>query len=381
MTDPKSLGADDADWRATRTEQVEVLATELDDVERTLLAQLYFASSGHREGLALARSRAGSSGALALIEARARFGLGDTAGALSLVEQRLAERPGDLLGLYYHAQFLAQSGRPVDGARVLGSLIERMPDFPGALETFAPLVLPGPSYRDILRRLHEVLRPRTYLEIGVEHGTTLALAAHSEHVIGIDPAPSPPGRVLPARARYFQMTSDAFFERHARSDVLPAAVDLAFIDGKHWFDYALRDFRSVEAWCTPGSTVVLHDCLPVARAAASRVRQTRFWVGDTWKALECLLAERPDLEVSVIPCYPSGLVIVRGLDPASSVLPEKLDELVARYLPLEYPYPLGSLPPSYPIVANTEPHLGRLFDAWRADDDRRRGLPGHAEGG
>ena len=379
MTDSRGLGADDLDWRVTRTEQVEVLASELDDVERALLAQLYFASGGHGEGLVLARSRPGSSAALALIEARARFGLGDTGGALALVEQRLAQRPGDLLGLYYHAQFLAQSGRAAEGARVLGTLIERMPDFPGALETFAPLVLPGPSYRDILRRLHDVLRPRTYLEIGVEHGTTLAFAVHSEHVIGIDPAPPPAGRVLPARARYFQTTSDAFFEAHARSDVLPGAVDLAFIDGKHWFDYALRDFCAVEAWCAPGSIIVLHDCLPVAKAAATRQRQTRFWVGDTWKALECLLRERPDLQVSVIPCYPSGLVIVRGLDPASRVLPEKLDELVARYTPLDYPYPIGSLPPGFPIVANAEPHLGRLFESLRAGDLRRGGASGGAE--
>jgi hypothetical protein len=276
---------------------------------------------------------------------------------------------------------LVQSGRAADGARVLGSLIELMPDFPGALETFAPLVLPGPSYRDILRRLHDVLRPRTYLEIGVEHGTTLAFAVHSEHAIGIDPAPPPAGRVLPARARYFQMTSDAFFEAHSRSDVLPAAVDLAFIDGKHWFDYALRDFCAVEAWCAPGSTVVLHDCLPVAKAAASRQRQTRFWVGDTWKALECLLAQRPDLQVSVIPCQPSGLVIVRRLDPASRVLPEKLDELIARYLPLEYPYPVGTLPPSVPIVPNAEPHLGRLLDSLRGPVAQSAGSGGRAEAG
>ena len=365
MTDSKDVGTEDAVWLTERAARVEALGAELDDVERALLAQLYFASGGYREGLVLARPRAESSDALVFIEARARFALGDAEAALALLESRLAQNPEDSLGLYYKAQFLAQSGRPAEGAAALGTLIERVPDFPGALETFAPLVLPGPSYRDILRRLHDVLRPRTYLEIGVEHGTTLAFAAHSEHIIGIDPAPAPPGRVLPARARYFQMTRDAFFEGHARLDVLPAAVDLAFIDGKHWFDYALRDFRAVEAWCEPGSTIVLHDCLPVAKAAASRQRRTRFWVGDTWKALECLLAERPDLQMTVIPCYPSGLVVVRHLDPASRVLRQKLDELVARYLPLEYPYPAGTLPPSHPIVPNAEPHLGRFFDSLR----------------
>lgn len=364
MTDPSDLHADDADWVVARTRQVEALATTLDDVESALFAQLYFASGGFREGLALAKRPAGST-ALALIEARARFALGEVPAALALLEERLARRPDDLLALYYKAQFLAQSGRPAQGVAVLSTLIEAMPDFPGALESLAPLVFSGPSYRDILRRLHDALRPRAYLEIGVEHGTTLAFAVHSELAIGIDPAPAPASRALPARARYFQMTSDEFFERHARSDLMSGAVDLAFIDGKHWFDYALRDFCAVEAWCAPGSTIVLHDCLAVAKAATSRQRQTRFWVGDTWKALECLLAERPDLSISVIPCYPSGLVVIHKLDPSATTLRDRLDELIARYLPLEYPYPPGTLPASYPIVPNAEPHLGRLLASLR----------------
>jgi len=372
LTGSKDVGTEDAVWLTERSARVEALGAELDDVERALLAQLYFASGGYREGLVLARQRAGSSDALAFIEARARFALGDAEAALALLESRLAQNPEDSLGLYYKAQFLAQSGRPAEGAAVLGTLIERVPDFPGALETFAPLVLPGPSYRDILRRLHDVLRPRTYLEIGVEHGTTLAFAAHSEHIIGIDPAPAPPGRVLPARARYFQMTSDAFFEGHARLDVLPAAVDLAFIDGKHWFDYALRDFRAVEAWCEPGSTIVLHDCLPVAKAAASRQRRTRFWVGDTWKALECLLAERRDLQIAVIPCQPSGLVLVHRVDPQNTSLEPRLPALCAAYGALEYTYEAGSIPRHYPVVPNTEAHLSGLLASLR----RAGPLPG-----
>jgi len=376
MTDSDELSADDAHWQAARLQRVRGLALELDDVERALLAQLYFASGGVREGLALAHDAPGSSPALALIEARARFSLGDAAAALALLDRQLAARSGDLLALYYKGQFLAQSGRPAEGAGALAALIDLMPDFPGALETLAPLVFPGPSYRDILRRLHDALRPRSYLEIGVEHGTTLAFAVHSEQVIGIDPAPAPAGPAWPARARYFQMTSDAFFERHSRTDVLPGSIDLAFIDGKHWFDYALRDFCAVEAWCEPGSTIVLHDCLPVAKAAATRQRRTRFWVGDTWKALECLLAERSDLSISVIPCYPSGLVVVRRLDPGSTVFRQRLPELVGRYRPLEYPYAVGAPPPRYPVVPNAEAHLGPFFAALRgAASGQPRGRP------
>jgi hypothetical protein len=62
-------------------------------------------------------------------------------------------------------------------------------------------------------------------------------------------------------------------------------------------------------------------------------------VGDVWKALEALLDYRQDLRVSVVPTAPSGLVIVRGLDPGSRVLFEKHDEIVSRYR--EAPYPRG----------------------------------------
>ncbi|HTV21265.1 MAG TPA: class I SAM-dependent methyltransferase, partial [Polyangiaceae bacterium] len=245
-------------------------------------------------------------------------------------------------------------------AAVLRALVGRHPDFPGALQSLAALMFPGPPYRDVLKRVHDLLRPRTYLEIGVEHGTTLALAVHSQQVVGVDPVARPPTRPLPASARLFHTTSDDFFARHAREQVFgDAPVELAFIDGMHWFEYALRDFCNVERWCAPSSTIILHDCLPVAGIAASRERRTTFWVGDTWKALECLLHERPDLAISIVPCHPSGLVVVQNLDPTSTVLSSRLDALTARYQPLAYPYEPGVLPGHYPIVPNTEAHVAR----------------------
>ena len=48
------------------------------------------------------------------------------------------------------------------------------------------------------------------------------------------------------------------------------AVDLVFIDGLHLFEFALRDFFNAEAWCSRTSTIVLHDCVPIARATADR---------------------------------------------------------------------------------------------------------------
>jgi hypothetical protein len=215
------------------------------------------------------------------------------------------------------------------------------------------IVLPGPSYLDVLARVHATLRPETYLEIGVDAGATLSLAVGAAQAVGVDPAPSPSARAIPRGARCYRLESDVFFARESRASVFGVAtVDLAFVDGLHRFEQALRDFVNVERWCGRASTVVLHDCLPPAAIAASRERTTLFWVGDVWKVLEALLDHRSDLRITVVPAPPSGLVIVRGLDPSSTVLADRMDEIVARYRDAPYPFTPGDWPARYRVVGN-----------------------------
>jgi len=256
-----------------------------------------------------------------------------------------------------------QSGQTQAARESLHALTHRAPDFPGALQALAQLSFPGPPYREVLRRIHTLLRPDVYLEVGVEHGTSLQLAAHSRLVIGIDPVARPMPRELPASVRLFHMTSDAFFAAHSRAELLAdARVELAFIDGMHCFEFALRDFHNVERWCAPGATLVLHDCLPVLSVAALRERRTSFWVGDTWKALEYLLEYRSDLRVSVIPTYPSGLVVVQTPDPGRERDANVLERYCAESILRAYPYPAGQWPSHYPMIENTERGLQALFD-------------------
>jgi hypothetical protein len=154
------------------------------------------------------------------------------------------------------------------------------------------------------------------------------------------------------------MTSDQFFERETRRGVFGGRpVDLAFVDGMHWFEYAVRDFAHVEAWASEKSVILLHDCLPVSRVSAERDRVSKFWVGDVWKALECLLDYRADLRIHVVPTPPSGLVVVRGLDPSSRLLIERIDEIVARYRDASYPHEPGTWPDRYQLVENSEAGL------------------------
>jgi len=198
--------------------------------------------------------------------------------------------------------------------------------------------MPGPDYRTHIAALHGHLAPRVYLEIGVFRGDTLALAPLSTMAFGIDPDPRPEAvRRYAALTRIHRRPSDDFFLALESGDVaLPGAVDFAFIDGLHLFEQALRDFIHVERQCHAGSVVMFHDTLPVAALPAARVRRTTHWCGDVWRIVPCLRRYRPDLTLVSVPAYPSGLTLVTGLDPSSSVLARAYDEAVAEFGAMEF---------------------------------------------
>ena len=216
----------------------------------------------------------------------------------------------------------------------------------------------SPPYLEAIAVLHRALDPAFYLEIGVRHGRSLELARCP--AIGVDPAPELLVPQLPPTTRLSVMTSDDFFAR-LPADPLPQAPDFAFIDGMHWFEYALRDFINVEAWCAPGSTIVLHDCVPLLPPTASRERRTKFWVGDVWKVVSILRERRPELRVKIIATAPSGLCVVRGLDPKSTVLREQLSEIVERYQDLPYPAQGLSVPEGFDLVPATSAGLSQAL--------------------
>lgn len=215
-----------------------------------------------------------------------------------------------------------------------------MPEMPEATtivdRTYRRVVPMNPPYIALLDRIHRHLVPRTYVEIGVLHGHTLALALPGTTAIGVDPAPSviyP----LQRRTRVFKETSDDFFDRHDLSALLGGQpLDLAFIDGMHHFEFALRDLINLERYATADTTILVHDCYPFDEVTAARERTTKKWSGDVWKLIVCLKQWRPDLRIAVVDVAPTGLGVVRGLDASSTVLSDHYDEIVASYLALPF---------------------------------------------
>lgn len=192
------------------------------------------------------------------------------------------------------------------------------------------------SRYDFLKALHDGLRPETYLEVGVQYGSSMRLANPDTYCIGIDPNPQTDlGRT---NVEIYPMTSDTFFGHQSRADTSPTPpewealkgrfIDLAFIDGMHLFEYALRDFRHIESWCTPKSIVIFDDVLPYNQAIAAREQPPGDWTGDVWKIFYVLKANRPDLKLTLVDVAPTGLLVVQSLDPDDLVLWEQYDSIV-----------------------------------------------------
>jgi len=183
-------------------------------------------------------------------------------------------------------------------------------------------------YLDFLGALHKALRPPTYLEIGIRHGDSMKLA-RTPRAVGIDPAFNLKVK-LSDRVKLFRETSDEYFARpEPLKPFKGQRIGFAFIDGMHLSEFVLRDFANVErlsAWTT---VVVFDDILPRSALEAARDRRTRAWTGDVFKALDVLAARRPELICLRVDTEPTGLGVVLGLEPGSTVLRDGYDELVA----------------------------------------------------
>jgi methyltransferase family protein len=191
------------------------------------------------------------------------------------------------------------------------------------------------DYIALLWRIHRYVIPSTYVEIGVYQGESFCQALPKTLAVGIDPILNRLQPVNP-RARYFPLKSDEFFAKHDLHAVLNGqSVDLAFIDGMHLFEFALRDFMNLERFCRSESTILLHDCYPRDRESAGR-EPTQFWTGDVWKLILCLNQHRPDLRVFVVDIPPAGVGIISNLNPRSTVLRNHYDEVCRAFIDLDY---------------------------------------------
>jgi hypothetical protein len=132
--------------------------------------------------------------------------------------------------------------------------------------------------------------------------------------------------------------------------MLGGPVDLGFVDGMHLAEFALRDFIGLERIChhptwrparsdlvspvqvrPSPSVIVFDDVLPTTRAMAARTQCPGDWTGDVWRVEAILSTFRPDLDTLLVDTAPTGLLIVRNVNPADRVLTARAADIATRW--------------------------------------------------
>ena len=108
--------------------------------------------------------------------------------------------------------------------------------------------------------------------------------------------------------KYFEKTSDAFFQEDAPSLLNNKKFDIALIDGMHEYEYALRDVENTLQYLSPNGVIIMHDCNPKTKLSASsfdKWKQRQFaetWNGDVWKVILHMQSIRNDVNAFVLDC-------------------------------------------------------------------------------
>ena len=231
-------------------------------------------------------------------------------------------------------------------------------------------------YLDFLKALHDRLAPPTYLEIGIRHGDSLALAQGK--AVGVDPFYDLRTELRDDVA-LFRETSDEYFDRD--DPLAPFGgepIAFSFIDGMHLAEFVVRDFANVERFSAWTTVVVFDDILPRTADEAARDRRTRAWTGDVYKALDALQRHRPDLICLRVDTEPTGLGVILGLDPFARELRERYDTIVGEaVVPDPQHVPAGVLQRAGAIAPERALASGvwqQLRDARDKGVTRRRGI-------
>jgi hypothetical protein len=195
--------------------------------------------------------------------------------------------------------------------------------------TFRRLAIPFSQDYNRVRILQTIVakkKAKTYLEIGVDQGKVFEII-HGPNKIGVDPvAPAKKVKaVLGPHTKYFQKTSDDFFDQDAK-DVFKKRIDVAFIDGLHEYKQVLKDINNTLDYLADDGVIIVHDCSPWSKASAIRAfsfaeakeiaQRDQYkdwdggWTGDVWKAIGELKSTRDDLEIFVLDCD-CGLGVIR----------------------------------------------------------------------
>ncbi|WP_420317639.1 class I SAM-dependent methyltransferase [Ekhidna sp.] len=146
----------------------------------------------------------------------------------------------------------------------------------------------SPKRTEVINYLISYLkRDVSYLEIGVRnpHENFNDIVASTKYSVD-------PGLEAKVNLADFKVTSDEFFDKLGKGDVLTHDIkfDVIFVDGLHLAEQVNKDIENSIKYLAEDGFIVLHDCNPPTEWHAREsyyyadTPAGGFWNGTTWKA-------------------------------------------------------------------------------------------------
>lgn len=161
------------------------------------------------------------------------------------------------------------------------------------------------TYHHFLSAIAAQVRPKKYLEIGVNKGHTFNyVAPYAAEAHAVDPNPRVIKRIghVPSVV-WHNMKSSDFFKKGC-----PDGLDMVFIDGWHKHETSYADFEGVFPHVINNGLIFLHDTYP---KNPHFLAENLAW--DTWKTALKIKNEYGDVcECTTLPFW-KGLTIVRKI--------------------------------------------------------------------
>jgi hypothetical protein len=194
------------------------------------------------------------------------------------------------------------------------------------------------NYLSFLRALHENVY-EGYFEIGTRTGASLILSQSPS--IAVDPFFQLENDPIGNKdfCLMFQETSDSFFENRLPK-LSGLRCQLAFIDGMHLFENALKDFINLAKISSEKALFLFHDPIPWTFKMATRnneaLERNEAWTGDIWKLVHIFLDVGMKDNINLLSSAPSGLLAVLNPDEKIvSTLEKNYDKICSQWLDVE----------------------------------------------
>jgi predicted O-methyltransferase YrrM len=153
-------------------------------------------------------------------------------------------------------------------------------------------------HSDLVVQLVKSVNCRTYLELGIYDGSTLTrVGEFVPRVIGVDMKDL---RINKNIGEFYLSKTKDFLQSF--NDL----VDVIFIDADHAFESVKEDFQLSLKLLNEFGIIILHDTDPISEKYLDKG-----YCGDSYRMLDWLVVNHPEMSVITLPISEAGLTIIK----------------------------------------------------------------------